>query len=154
MIDCIKNDRITFIGIFDSYNPIHEGNCNLSVEDLMNFFKELSKLGAEFGYRTASEITRFLDRIANLEDSTEITDDHLDYAIIQKLLPKLHGSRNKLVKVLEVLGKNCLETPETENKVFTKDISEEDIRFSLSYEKLARMHKNAIDNGFASFAEA
>ncbi|MGB0778325.1 MAG: MrcB family domain-containing protein [Flavobacteriaceae bacterium] len=121
---------------------------------LMNFFRELSKLGAEFGYRTASEITRFLDRIAKLEDSTKITDDHLDYAIIQKLLPKLHGSRNKLVKVLEVLGKNCLETPETENKVFTKDISEEDIRFSLSYEKLARMHKNAIDNGFASFAEA
>ncbi|MDA8595221.1 AAA family ATPase [Flavobacteriaceae bacterium] len=121
---------------------------------LMSFFNELSKLGAEFGYRTASEITSFLDRITKLEDSTKITDDHLDYAIIQKLLPKLHGSRNKLVKVLEVLGKNCLKTSGNEKKIFSEDITKEDIRFSLSYEKLARMHKNAIDNGFASFAEA
>mgnify|MGYP000135567336 CR=1 FL=1 len=45
LIDCIKKqDSITFIGNFDDYNPIHEGNCNLSVEDLMNFFRTINEI--------------------------------------------------------------------------------------------------------------
>ena len=44
LIDCIKNDRITFIGIFDSYNPIHEGNRSLQVEDVLNFFRTINDI--------------------------------------------------------------------------------------------------------------
>lgn len=94
---------------------------------------------------------------------------HLDIAIMQKLLPKLHGSRNKLVRVLETLGKLCLADEVRNNekelnvyvdKLFSNDVSRPDIkslenvRFPLSLEKIVRMHRNAIENGFTSFAEA
>ncbi|MEP7195290.1 MAG: hypothetical protein ABI851_02150 [Saprospiraceae bacterium] len=46
------------------------------------------------------------------------TDDFIDIAIMQKLLPKLHGSRNKLTKILPVLGALCL----TEKEKFKKTI--------------------------------
>ncbi|WDE97534.1 hypothetical protein PQO03_17040 [Lentisphaera profundi] len=68
----------------------------------------------------------------------------IDAAIMQKLLPKLHGSRKKLGPVLEQLLIVC--TP-------SKD--EEDIyRFSVSAAKIQRMQKRLMENGFTSFAEA
>jgi 5-methylcytosine-specific restriction protein B len=70
----------------------------------------------------------------------------------------LHGSRRKLAPVLTTLANLCLKEsikPEKqggsiENKVFEST----NIRFPLSHEKLARMYKAAVENGFASFAEA
>ena len=80
-------------------------NLKSSEEDLKLFFSELKKSGAEFGYRTANEIGRLMWM---LEALGEKGDNLLDIAIMQKLLPKLHGSRNKLTKVLPVLGGFCL----------------------------------------------
>ena len=77
--------------------------------DLKDFFKELKKSGAEFGYRSASEIGRLMFL---LEELGEKEDNLLDIAIMQKLLPKIHGSRNKLSKVLPVLGGFCLKDKE------------------------------------------
>ena len=62
------------------------------------FFSELKKVGAEFGYRTASEIMQLVTKLKLLEPTIE-NNVCLDIAIMQKLLPKLHGSRSKLVKV-------------------------------------------------------
>jgi hypothetical protein len=55
---------------------------------------------------------------------------------MQKLLPKLHGSRSKLNKVLPTLIELC------------------EGKYIISLEKLERMKKNAEENGFASYAEA
>lgn len=130
--------------------------------DLKDFFIELKKSGAEFGYRTASEIGRLLFM---LEELGEKEDNLLDIAIMQKLLPKLHGSRNKLTKVLPVLGGFCLKNNEKlrENyldKFVNNSLTEEEleidtnIKYRISFEKICRMYKNAIENGFASYAEA
>jgi 5-methylcytosine-specific restriction endonuclease McrBC GTP-binding regulatory subunit McrB len=124
--------------------------------DLLNFFTELKKTGAEFGYRTASEIGRLIQK---LEELGESGDDLLDIAIMQKLLPKLHGSRSKLSKVLIVLGALCLTNPkDCKAKYFDQideiDFSDSNIRYKLSFEKIVRMYKNALENGFASYAEA
>lgn len=128
---------------------------NLKV-DLLHFFTELKKTGAEFGYRTASEIGRLIQK---LEELGESGDDLLDIAIMQKLLPKLHGSRSKLSKVLIILGALCLTNPkDCKAKYFDQideiDFSDSNIRYKLSFEKIIRMYKNALDNGFASYAEA
>src|SRR5205085_9050942 len=74
---------------------------------LLSFFKELKKTGAEFGYRSASEILRFAAVINTIEPVWSTTEI-IDAAIMQKLLPKVHGSRRKLEPVLKTLGTLCL----------------------------------------------
>jgi 5-methylcytosine-specific restriction protein B len=125
---------------------------------LLRFFGELKKNGAEFGYRSATEIIRLINQLSVL-DKMLTMQAKLDIAIMQKLLPKLHGSRRKLSPVLIRLGSFCVKeaTLKVEKEVFEKedfDFSSENILYPLSLEKIARMYKGAVDNGFASFAEA
>ncbi|TXB66170.1 hypothetical protein FRY74_06250 [Vicingus serpentipes] len=124
---------------------------------LMNFFGELQKSGSEFGYRSATEILRLINQLDAL-DNTIKTSEKIDIAIMQKLLPKLHGSRRKLSPILETLGSFCLtEDLKVIKDVFDKvdfDYSNDKVLYPLSLEKIARMYKGAIDNGFASYAEA
>lgn len=61
-------------------------------ETLVEFFKELKTIGAEFGYRTAFEIHLLFAQFSKL-DSSLSEEDKIDFAVMQKLLPKLHGSR-------------------------------------------------------------
>lgn len=124
---------------------------------LVQFFGELRKTGAEFGYRSATDILRLIHLLTVLDENLSI-NKKVDIAIMQKLLPKLHGSRRKLCPVLETLGSFCI----TGDVKIIKDVFENvdndfngsQVRYPLSLEKIARMYKSAIDNGFASFAEA
>lgn len=124
---------------------------------LVQFFGELKKTGAEFGYRSATEILRLIHQLSVL-DNTLSTNQKIDIAIIQKLLPKLHGSRRKLCPVLETLGSFCIsDDAKIIKDVFEKgdfDFNGSHVLYPLSLEKIARMYRGAIDNGFASFAEA
>lgn len=126
-------------------------------EALIQFFSELKKTGAEFGYRSATEILRLIHQLSVLDDALS-TSQKIDIAIMQKLLPKLHGSRRKLCPVLETLGSFCI----TDKLSIIKDVFDKadfdyngaGVLYPLSLEKIARMYRGAIDNGFASFAEA
>lgn len=126
-------------------------------DSLVQFFGALKKTGAEFGYRSATEILRLINQLAVL-DNTLTLNQKIDIAIIQKLLPKLHGSRRKLCPVLETLGSFCIDGDVKIIKdVFEKpdfDFNSANVLYPLSLEKIARMYRGAIDNGFASFAEA
>lgn len=115
---------------------------------LLSFFKELKKVNAEFGYRTVNEISRYLHFAdGDLED-----DSAIDTAILQKLLPKLHGSRKKLVPVLTSMWKLCLNDGVT--KEIDAEFSATDFKYPESAEKIQRMYHAVVDNGFTSFAEA
>ena len=115
---------------------------------LLSFFKELKKVNAEFGYRTVNEISRYLHFAdGDLEDNSAI-----DTAILQKLLPKLHGSAKKLKKVLEPMWKLCLNDGVT--KEIDAEFSATDFKYPESAEKIQRMYHAVVDNGFTSFAEA
>ena len=132
---------------------------------LISFFNELKKTGAEFGYRTASEIHRLAGMIHHLTeadgDAWE-TNTVIDAAIIQKLLPKVHGSRSKLEPVLTALAKLCLIDGVNDAPVLLKsfedtpeNISADDkVRFKQSLEKILRMRARVVKDGFTSFAEA
>lgn len=126
---------------------------------LVHFFDELKKAGAEFGYRSAREIIRLINQLTILDENLSI-DEKLDIAIMQKLLPKLHGSRRKLCPILVKLGGFCVNSENIKNietEIFTKDdygFGNKDVLYPLSLEKITRMHKGANDNGFASYAEA
>lgn len=123
------------------------------------FFSELKEVGAEFGYRTASEIMQLITKLKAL-DPTKTDDECLDIAIMQKLLPKLHGSRSKLVKVLIALAALCIDENQKEDFIknfdthFKNKFVDVNIIFDISFEKLIRMYRNVLANGFTSYAEA
>lgn len=119
-------------------------------ETLLPFFQSLQNAGAEFGYRTVSEINRFVAICSDIADDSMEPDTIIDAAIMQKLLPKLHGSRNKIEKILRIMAQLCL--VDSNKEPFQED--DEDIKYPLSYEKLKRMHKRVKDDGFTSYAEA
>jgi 5-methylcytosine-specific restriction enzyme B len=126
---------------------------------LVEFFVQLKKTGAEFGYRSAAEIHRLINKLSEIEPG--LTDEQIiDTAIMQKLLPKLHGSRRKLAPVLITLGSFCVkeEISNVEKDVFEKDDfdfeSDENVKYPLSLEKITRMYRSLFDHGFASYAEA
>lgn len=126
-------------------------------QTLIKFFTELAKTGAEFGYRSATEILRLINQLSAI-DKNLTTNEKIDIAIMQKLLPKLHGSRRKLTPILESLGSFCISSDlKIIKDVFEKsdfDFKTAEVFYPLSLEKITRMYKGAIDNGFASYAEA
>jgi hypothetical protein len=150
--------------------PEIEGDANV----LNKFFEELQNVGSEFGYRSATEIELLITKLGitdffDGQGQLLANNTKLDIAIMQKLLPKLHGSRKKLVGPLETLAGFCLERKkdapalEEQNKTKTlyqqfisekRDSAKWEIKYSISFEKIERMLKNVIENGFTSYAEA
>ncbi|MBN1182282.1 MAG: hypothetical protein JXB49_08350 [Bacteroidales bacterium] len=151
----------SFLNISKNRELISSNMEDLQIS-LLNFFKELKKVGAEFGYRSASEITRFAAVINRIESNWEI-NSIIDAAIMQKLLPKVHGSRRKLEPVLKTLATLCLKNElKNGNNFKIEDLLniDDDVKINeiskhpVSYEKIARMYKKLIENGFSSYAEA
>jgi 5-methylcytosine-specific restriction protein B len=105
-------------------------------QDLLALFKPLSDVGAEFGYRSAKEIARFVAIYRELSGEGWQYKDALDAQVMQKLMPKLHGSARKLSGVLDTLKKFA-----------------EDHELPLTKNKVDRMQKRLKDEGFTSFAE-
>ncbi|MEO7045743.1 MAG: hypothetical protein ABI091_10595, partial [Ferruginibacter sp.] len=124
---------------------------------LISFFDELKKTGAEFGFRTASEILRFATIINRIESEWTVTQI-IDAAIMQKLLPKVHGSRRKLEPILKTLAKLCLKEEKNLEDLLSakKELNFEDnnVKYPLSLEKIVRMNQSLLNNGFTSYAEA
>jgi len=122
---------------------------------LAQFFPHLAKLGAEFGFRTASEFRRFA---AIYVAAGGTPNDAVDFAIMQKLLPKLHGSKRKLSGPLKTLWNLCQKDPEKPSEMPSVEKEDEfdfgnECRYEISARKILRMVR-ALDVGFASFAEA
>lgn len=127
------------------------------VEILGDFFDQLKKIGAEFGYRSAREILDLFYQLGQMDKELSF-HKKLDIAIVQKLLPKLHGSSRRLGSILLSLGKLCVGGKEKDLEKMLLDYDEhkndEDILYPISFEKISRMYKGAMHNGYASFAEA
>ena len=125
---------------------------------LKAFFRNLKSVNAEFGYRSATEIFRYVYKAQMNDDSPEgmkmEAQEILDSCIVQKLLPKLHGSRKKLEPVLKALWRECFEN-EADKDILT--ISKENVaksKYPLTADKIQRMYEAAYAVGFTSFAEA
>src|SRR5438309_10204130 len=72
-------------------------------------FDVLAKEGHEFGYRTSSEISRFVAVHRALLGPNWSFDASFDAQVTQKLLPRLHGSRRSISSVLIALAVLCSE---------------------------------------------
>ncbi len=154
--------------------------------EMMLFFDLLAEHNAEFGFRVGNEAARFMHFYRVLagkeKDSTDWFDDAMDAVIVQKLLPKLHGSRTKLEGLLWALAYACGaergedaeaflaecrkagkaedEKTHSPESVFTAlqarnaDKPLEAAKYSLSFDKILRMHRKLIRDQFVTFAEA
>jgi len=156
-------------------------------DETLLFFDLLSEHNSEFGYRVANEAARFMYFYRILsgkdEESVDWFDAAMDAVIVQKLLPKLNGSRTKLEGLLWALAYAC----GAERGTFTPEIFLEECkkagkaedektyspeavaklieerkkadkdakaRYPLSFEKILRMYRKLIRDQFVTFAEA
>jgi len=118
----------------------------------VKFFNELKRVGAEFGYRTAVEMLLLIKKLNTVSSISK--NESIDIAVMQKLLPKLHGSRSKISKVLDALILLCLKDGQIFSIAKSDEVILENINYPIAFEKLVRMYENALDNGFTSYAEA
>lgn len=102
---------------------------------LGELFEILSPIGAEFGYRTAAEIYRFVYMHALLVGAGWQVLDAIDAQVLQKVMPKLHGSERRLRPVLQKLA----------DYVSASGLKS-------SHEKVARM-QDRLREGFASYLD-
>lgn len=142
-------------------------------QEMLLFFKALQPHGAEFGYRVAHEAGRlahFYKLLGNQPDDGTWFPRAFDCVVFQKFMPKLHGSRAKLGPVLKKLwflcvndaaGRGADALKEAEEAARSTDkMAEPSVvvpagaPYPLSAEKIGRMWRLLIENGFASFAEA
>ena len=98
----------------------------------------LAGANQEFGHRTFYEILRFCAFFAATGDTD--ADTALDLAIMQKVLPKVHGSRRRVEPVLNelaALARGAGPAP----------------RLPVTNQKIARMLESVRANQFVSFSE-
>lgn len=149
-------------------------------EEMLLFFKLLQAHQAEFGYRTSYEAGRFIHFYQELGGyaDKDVTwfEAAMDAVIVQKLLPKLHGSRTKLEGLLWALGYACgadrgemtaaeflavcqeagsaqhesKHSPDTVQKALKGAAA----RYPLSFDKILRMYHKLVRDQFVTFAEA
>lgn len=134
---------------------------------LLDLFGILNKRSMEFAFRTGMEVGRFLKIDYELTKDKTVWDwkKTLDLQILQKILPKLHGSRRKLEAVLTALAKFCSGTSFDEavsvlasgatfsDHVFDPDIIPEQTVFPKSYKKLSAMISTVRRDQFVSFIQ-
>ena len=125
------------------------------IATLQSFFNDLKVVNAEFGYRSAAEIFRFISFAKHNDDTGNkmSINEIIDAAIVQKLLPKLHGSRKKLDPALKGLWKLCFKVEDRDILQISRDNISKAI-YKESADKILRMYESANANGFTSFAEA
>ena len=118
--------------------------------EIKKFFKIFSKHDSEFGFRVANEAARLINFQKNL--GSESFNENFDSVIVQKFLPKLHGSRSQMEELLQEL---ILVTSGSESEEWSEELlAVEKPRYSVSYKKLCRMYKKLQRDQFVSFAEA
>lgn len=159
------------LGFLEHAKQIQKGSLGRTeIEDhqeeirktLLELFGLLEGTGMEFAYRTASEIERFCRAALSLitSDEWELAPV-LDAQILQKVLPKLHGSRRQIEPLLASLCEYCkeadLEAAEKRMKQFSETFEPKpegnNFIFPLSYHKLAQMIEAVRRDQFVSFIQ-
>lgn len=137
-------------------SPLMESADWVSIErSLRDLFDILRRDKHEFGFRTANEICRYLN-VGLTEAETDgkwSWEEAFDAQIVQKVLPKLHGSRRKLESLLLALCGFFFA-----GKIMSSDesLAEETIQktggfFRMSFEKTKEMLLTLRQNQFVSF---
>lgn len=83
-------------------NNLIESETEHVKEILTKIYTILESCGFEFAYRTVKEISLYLKAAKRLDENFNITTA-TDEQVLQKILPKLHGNKKQIGKLLEEL---------------------------------------------------
>jgi len=119
------------------------------VQDLLN---RLERYHLHFGYRVINELSRFLC-VANEHVEKFNADTALDLGILQKVLPKFHGTRARLEKPLQDVLKFCYSKEADTFDCDKAEAFDDNARFPRSAQKCARMLRTLDEQGYTSFIE-
>lgn len=119
----------------------------------------LSEAGFEFGHRVFHEALRFASLFAAAGEPDVLRA--LDRQVMQKLLPRLHGSRRRLEPTLCALARFCHALEVEPGAILDGSATafdplarrDELARLPISFDKLQRMTRNLRANQFTSFTE-
>jgi 5-methylcytosine-specific restriction protein B len=135
------------------------GGADTFVAQLKTLHSLVAEGGFEFGHRVFYEAVRFSAMFEAVGDADPV--HALDRQIMQKVLPRLHGSRRRLEPTLCALGRFCFdlsfETGSIANdsgKRFDPLAPPSDSRrLPISFDKVQRMTRGLRAHGFTSFTE-
>ena len=116
--------------------------------------RRLSAFGLEFGHRTFSDALRFASLYATVSPTAGPLGA-LDRILMQKVLPRLHGSRRRLEPVLCSLAAFCAVGPggvEPDGNFDPERFTGTPV-LPVSFSKLRRMTSLVRQNQYVSFAE-
>ncbi|WP_409068361.1 AAA family ATPase [Clostridium sp. FAM 1755] len=148
-------------------------------KDILKMFDILRRFNMHFGYRTMNEISLYISNINKYTKAEEKLKIAVDLQVLQKILPKFHGSFEKLWNPLFNILLICLkEIPkDLKNKtsfssgdmerlvlLISEDINYEEInlnsqmlknnfKYPRSARKILSMMKNLQMYGFCSYIE-
>jgi len=101
-------------------NNLIESETELVKKILTDIYQKLESCGFEFAYRTVKEISLYLKAAKRLDEKFNTTTA-TDEQVLQKILPKLHGNKKQIGKLLEDLKKlfeeNNLNLPLSKKKI-------------------------------------
>ena len=129
---------------------IVESHVGLEISrELTKFNGYLAGSGFEFGYRTVNEILAFMYVAWKYEGEPDVWDNwrrYFDAQILQKILPKLHGSQIVLGETLDNLLAHCLgiDSVDEIDDLSKLDLDELNVPYLESAKKLIQM-KNVLE---------
>ena len=126
------------------------------VRILQGLLDILRPYNLHFGYRAVNEISRFIINAKEMVDNFNLSDV-MDVQILQKVLPKFHGTRAKLEEPLKRLIGFCYHNDTAFNESLLSILDDKEnhknYRFPRSAFKLSRMFNNLKTQGYTSFIE-
>lgn len=139
----------------DDYLKVREilGNTNDPMDELL---KILEKHTLHFGYRVVNEMSRFIWLSREYLGEQFDFNEAFDIQILQKILPKFHGTQAKLEQPLRDILAFCYSNKpiEFDNKFIEEaSVSADEAQYVRTAKKLARMILNLQTQGYTSFIE-
>jgi hypothetical protein len=131
-------------------------------QDLITLHALLTADNRHFGYRVANELARFIQLAAESSaDRAAAARAATDLGIVQKVLPKLHGTRQEVGELLDALLAFALDCATEElatwswspPKTWTRGKELGEPRFPRAAAKLWRMRRRLQQRGFTSYIE-
>lgn len=131
-------------------------HLDLFLEYFRKIHKILSKYAMEYGHRTFVEAARFACILYACGEEDVMTA--LDLQIMQKILPRFHGSRQRLEPPLLDLARFCYEPDLLNIEISKDDFDPEEVdpiksKLPLSFSKIQRMIRILRVKQFVSFSE-